>query len=200
MSAIQSIRQCNFAKTLLYTLAPLRKNTSMKDGVKLTGIPSEDELRKSPGVPSMERLEKGPVAYIECVQDIPCNPCEKACPFGAVSVGLPITNLPELHEEKCTGCSVCIAQCPGLAIFTVHKHYTDSTALITFPYEYLPLPEKGESVPCGDKEGNFIAEGKVVQIKCPTSYDHTTVVSVEAPKEHCLKIRTICRRRNNHDE
>jgi len=165
----------------------------MKNGVNVTGIPSREELLASPGVPSADRLEQGPVAYIECVQDIPCNPCEEACPFGAVQVGIPITNLPELDEEKCTGCGLCIALCPGLAIFTIHKNYTKTIALVEFPYEYVPVPQKGETVPCGDKSGNFVTQGKVVKVKCPKSYDRTTVVTVEIPKEHCLEIRTICR-------
>jgi Fe-S-cluster-containing hydrogenase component 2 len=172
----------------------------MKNGVNVTGIPSREELLVSPGVPSAERLEQGPVAYIECVQDIPCNPCEEACPFGAVQVGIPITNLPELDEEKCTGCGLCIALCPGLAIFTVHKNYTETTALVEFPYEYLPVPQKGDIVPCGDKSGNFVTQGKVVKVKCPKSYDRTTVVTVEIPKEHCLEIRTICRLGRSHYE
>ncbi len=173
---------------------------SMKADIAFTGIPSQEELLASSGVPSAERLEKGPVAFIECVQDIPCNPCEEACPFGAIQVGLPITNLPELDQEKCTGCGLCIAPCPGLAIVTIHKHYTDNTALITFPYEYLPLPGKGENVPCGDNQGNFVTEGKVVRVTCPKSHDRTTLVSVEVPKEYCLEVRTICRRKEHHHE
>ena len=188
------------AKKTLRLCVSAVEYTSMMDGVNITGIPSQEELRASPGTPSMERIENGPVAYIECVQDIPCNPCEEACPFGAIRVGLPITNLPELDEEKCTGCGLCIASCPGLAIVTIHKHYTESTALMTFPYEYLPLPEKGENVPCGDKQGSFVTEGKVVNVKCPKSHDCTTVVSVEVPKEYCLEIRTICRRKERHHE
>lgn len=165
----------------------------MKAGVKFTGIPSEEELYSSPGVPSDERLDKGPIAFIECVQEIPCNPCEKACPFGAITVGRPITNLPQLDGEKCTGCGVCIAQCPGLAIFRVHKNYTETTALVDFPYEYLPLPEVGEIVPCGDRSGAYVADGKVISVKNPKAYDGTTVIRVEIPKDYCKIIRTICR-------
>jgi len=173
---------------------PVHPVKIMKEGVKLTGIPSQAELLASPGVPSAERIEKGPVAYIECVQDIPCNPCEEACPFGAIRVGLPITNLPELDGEKCTGCGNCVAHCPGLAIFIIHKHYSDATALVTFPYEYLPLPREGDIVPCADKQGNFVTEGKVVRLRNPKTYDHTAVVSVEIPQEYYLDIRTLYRR------
>lgn len=167
----------------------------MKDGVKYTGVPSEQELAQSPGVPGRERLDKGPVAYIECVQYIPCNPCEKACPFGAITVGDSITELPRLDEEKCTGCGSCIASCPGLAIFRVHKNYTETTSLIEFPYEYDPLPEEGEIVPCGDREGRYVADGVVRKVKNPRANDNTPTITVEAPKAFCNTIRTICRKR-----
>lgn len=166
----------------------------MKEGVRFTGIPSQDELLKSPGVPSRDRLEKGPVAYIECVQNIPCNPCEKACPFGAITVGQPITNLPELNEDKCTGCGVCLPSCPGLAIFRVHLNYSDTTSLVEFPYEYYPLPEKGDIVPAGDRGGEYLADGKVIAVKNPKTNDGTSVITLEVPKEHCLMVRTICRK------
>jgi Fe-S-cluster-containing hydrogenase component 2 len=166
----------------------------MKSGVKYTGIPSEEELLASPGAPSLARLERGPVAFIECVQDIPCNPCEEACPFGAIAVGEPITNLPVLNCEKCTGCGACIAQCPGLAIFKVHLHYTETTSLVEFPYEYCPLPRKGDMVPCGDRRGDHVTDGRIVSVKNAKAQDGTAVIGVEVPKAYGLEVRTICRK------
>ena len=85
------------------------------EGVKLTGALSAAEAASV--FPPSERAERGPVAVIECVQQIPCNPCEKACPFGAIEVGPDITNLPRLDLDKCRGCGICLSKCPGLAIF-----------------------------------------------------------------------------------
>jgi len=48
-----------------------------------TGVLTEDEIRKI--LPPRERLERGPVAIIECVQPIPCNPCVEACKSGAIT-------------------------------------------------------------------------------------------------------------------
>ncbi|MDR1192940.1 MAG: 4Fe-4S binding protein, partial [Peptococcaceae bacterium] len=131
---------------------------------------------------------------IECVQEIPCNPCERACPFGAIAVGRPITNLPILDEEKCTGCGACLALCPGLAIFRVHKNYTADTSLIEFPYEYLPLPREGSAAPCGGRDGQYIADGTVIKARQGKRSDGTTLVTVEVPKQYYMDIRTICRK------
>lgn len=166
----------------------------MKEGVKYTGVPTMEELRATPGLVSEERFEQGPVAVIECVQEIPCNPCEKACPFGAITVGQPITNLPAIAEEKCTGCGVCLYQCPGLAIFRVHKNYTATTSMVEFPYEYLPVPVEGSVVPCGGRDGQFLTMGTVIKATKTKKSDGTTIVSVEVPKEYYMSVRTICRK------
>jgi len=39
-------------------------------GASIEGVPTPDELKKTPGYPSLKRLQKGPVAVIECTQRI----------------------------------------------------------------------------------------------------------------------------------
>ncbi|MCR4429914.1 MAG: 4Fe-4S binding protein [Tepidanaerobacteraceae bacterium] len=162
-----------------------------KTGVIYQGYPSEQELSKSPGVPSDERIKRGPVAFIECVQEIPCNPCEEACPYGAIAVGQPITNLPRLDEKKCVGCGACIAKCPGLAIFVLDG--SEQKAKISFPHEYYPLPQKGDVVDCVDREGKAIVKGIVLKVVKSPKYDATAVVTVEVPMEYIKIIRSIKR-------
>ena len=111
----------------------------MSDITKV-GFLNSAELKEAGRYPSEERLKKGPVAVIECCQNIPCNPCETACKFGAITVGDLITNLPVLDESKCVGCGVCLTKCPGLAIFVVDK--SKDMATVSFPFEYLPLAGK----------------------------------------------------------
>ena len=118
----------------------------MREGVAYTGVPSKEELRQAPGVPSQERMRQGRVAVIECVQEIPCNPCESACRFQAIHIGEQITDLPRIDEEKCTGCGACVAACPGLAITVVDKSYSETEGTSNFPLEYLPLPQKRDQV------------------------------------------------------
>ena len=147
--------------------------------------------QNSPGYPAPERLRKGPVAVIECVEEIPCNPCETICHFGAIKVGKPIINLPRLDEKKCKGCGKCIAVCPGLAIFVVDNTFNKREATVSLPYEFLPLPEKGERVNGLNRRGERICSGKVIKIIPPEKNDHTAVITVAVPKECSGEIRNI---------
>jgi len=163
-------------------------------GASSGGVPSPEELEKTPGYPSIERLQKGPVVVIECIQEIPCNPCEAACPSGAITIGDSINNLPVLDEDKCTGCGLCISSCPGLAIFVVDINHDHESAMVSFPYEYLPLPVIGEELAASDREGKEICRGKVVRIIDKPVNGHTAVISISIPKKYALLVRGILRK------
>jgi len=137
-------------------------------------------------------MEQGAVACIECFQQIPCNPCEEACPRGAITVGREITSLPTLDEEKCNGCGICMTRCPGLAIFVVDASCGER-AQVSFPYEYVPLPAVGQTVRCTDRRGQYVTDGVVRQVRTAKAFDHTAVVTVEIPKEYVMEVRFIKR-------
>ena len=164
-----------------------------KEGYLYTGVPSAQELASFPGKPSEERMSKGRVAVVECLQEIPCNPCESACKFGAIQIGENITVLPCLDEEACTGCGLCVAQCPGLAIFIVNKAYSETEATVDFPFEYLPLPEKGDLVDAVDRAGQVVCQGRVVKVVNIPSNAGTSVVSLAIPKEFADDVRSMKR-------
>ena len=155
------------------------------------GVLSSDELARLPAIPSAERLKQGAVAVIECAQEIPCNPCEEACPAGAIQVGEAITNLPVLASDQCTGCGLCIPVCPGLAIFVVDVTYSDREATVQLPYEFLPLPEKGEFVTALDREGTPVCPARVVNVRNPNRFDHTAVITIAIPKDQAMNVRNI---------
>lgn len=165
----------------------------MEKGVLYDGYPAREEIVRANGWPTPERFAKGPVAIIECVQEIPCNPCEGACPFHAITVGEPITNYPCVDRDKCTGCGACVAACSGLAIFVVDKTYSETEGTVSFPFEYLPLPEKGDQVDALSRGGEFVCKGTVVRVLNPARNDHTPVVTVAVPKEYTDEVRTMRR-------
>lgn len=158
---------------------------------KLAGSLTESELGRSPGYPPLARLRRGPCAVIECVEEIPCNPCEPACPHGAIKVGEPITNLPALDPELCTGCGLCIAACPGLAIFLIDLSRSDGMAAVSLPYEWLPVPRVGDDVLVLDRDGTPCGSGKVIRAVNPRRNDRTPVVTVTVQPELAGKVRGL---------
>ena len=163
----------------------------MNRGISYNGTPSEEELEKSPGYPPEKVQKKKKVVIIECVQEIPCNPCEEVCKFGAIYVGDPITNLPQVDFEKCIGCGQCIAKCPGLAIYLLDYNYNEDEAAISFPYEYYPFPNEGDIVNAVDRKGNFVCKGKVVKVSNPKVNECTAVITITFPKHYYKEVRSI---------
>lgn len=153
-----------------------------------TSIHSLEELKKSAGFPSEKRMKEGAVAVIECVQEIPCDVCGYICPHKAIEISS-IKDLPELIEEKCVGCGLCIPFCPGLAIFQVDTTFSESDVLISFPYEFLPLPKVGSIVEATDRLGKSITNGRVIKVIINNEFDRTSIISISVPKKFCNIVR-----------
>ena len=147
-----------------------------------------EKLKKSPGYPSEERSGKGQVAVIECLEEIPCNPCETVCPKKSIKVGKPITNLPEFNGI-CSGCGKCMVVCPGLAIFMVDKSFSDIEAAISIPYELLPLPGKGDKIVALNRNGENVCEGRVERVKTGKSLNKTNIITISVPKKFSDVVR-----------
>jgi Fe-S-cluster-containing hydrogenase component 2 len=167
----------------------------MSLGSSKSGYLSEEELKNSPGIPSEARRRKGPVAVIECIEDIPCNPCESSCNAEAIKVGEDITNLPHLEEEKCIGCRSCIPICPGQAIFMVDESLPNEKAAVTMPYEFLPLPEEGEIVTALERSGKELGDATISAVRKKERMDQTAVITIEVPREWSMRARAIRLRR-----
>ena len=156
-----------------------------------TGYLTEEELKVSPGVPSEARRRKGPVATIECLEDIPCNPCESSCNVDAIFVGEDITNIPHLDGEKCVACQTCVYICPGQAIFMVDESLANGMATVMMAYEYRPLPEKEDVVSALDRAGQILGDATVVAVRKTQRMDRTATVTIEVPREWSMRARAI---------
>ncbi|MBM7613744.1 4Fe-4S binding protein [Alkaliphilus hydrothermalis] len=157
--------------------------------LEVTGIPTVEDIEKV--FPSKERLKIGPVVVMECFQNIPCNPCYTACKTGAIKEFEDINDLPTVDQSLCNGCGLCISNCPGLSIMVVDMTYSEEEALIKIPYEFLPLPEIGETVKGLDREGKVVCEVKVVKVLRGKSLDKTPIISLAVDKEYVKIVRNI---------
>ncbi|MEM0492784.1 MAG: 4Fe-4S binding protein [Candidatus Thermoplasmatota archaeon] len=140
-------------------------------------------------IPTEEQLKKG-VVVIECVQRIPCNPCVTVCPVQAISMS-DINDTPSIDYDKCTGCGRCVGICPGLSIFTVKVK--GDKALVTLPYEFLPVPKTGDIVKVVDRSGNVKGEGLVKKVN---RVEETYVITVEVEASLGMMIRHIKVKKN----
>ena len=153
------------------------------------GIPTKEDLLTV--TPPDERFARGPVAIVECFQEIPCNPCVDACNVHAVTMPKDINDLPKVDFDKCTGCGLCIAQCPGLAIFVVDKTHSATHAVVRLPYEFVPVPEKGQYA-CGlNREGKEMGWFEVVRAVSGGPKNKTTVLWLAVPQELSMEVRNI---------
>ena len=145
-----------------------------------TGILSAKDLK----LPSKTQLKRGS-AIIECVQEIPCNPCVDSCPVNAISMK-DINALPVVDFDTCIGCGKCVGVCPGLAIFMIKVK--DGRALITLPYEFLPVPAVGDSVKALDRTGKVKDDGIVRRV---LKKGKTMVITVEVRESLAMDVRNI---------
>ncbi len=153
------------------------------------GVPSLEEIKSR--FPSEEFLNK-PKAITECYENIPCNPCSTSCPFDAIYIGEDINTPPVVDFEKCTGCGVCVYNCPGLAIFTVQKK--EDCLVFKIPYELVPYPEKGEIVNAINRNGDIIGECEIEKVSITNRQDRTALLQVKVAQELLYEFITVRRK------
>ncbi len=151
-----------------------------------TGIPTKDQILSR--FPDRKALIK-PKAILECYEDIPCNPCSTSCPFDAIEIGENINVQPKLHTDLCTGCAVCVPSCPGLAI--VIAQIKGDRAVFKIPYEFLPMPEKGQVWDGVNRSGEVICDALIEHVAITSKTDHTAVVTASVPVEFIYDFVTV---------
>ncbi len=185
--ALDGLRQGMFApenrgKQILKTDEGIDVSASLLSN----GYIANDEIERFPGVTHKAGIH--PV--MECSQNIPCNPCQDACPKKCIKIGSKITMLPAVDENiECIGCGMCVAACSGQAIFLVNETYEDGFATVTLPYEFLPLPnihDKGFGL---DRSGKKVCEAEVLEVKTSKAFDHTNLLTIKVPADMAYTAR-----------
>ncbi len=150
------------------------------------GYVADDEISRFPGITK----QKGLHPVIECTQNIPCNPCQDACKKHCIKIGSCITALPCVDKDaKCMGCGMCVANCSGQAIFLVEEDFEPGYTSITLPYEFFPLPQKGEKGKALSRSGQPVCDAEVVQVRSSPAFDKTNLLTMKVPNEFADRAR-----------
>jgi len=119
-------------------------------------------------------------AVIECYEDIPCNPCALSCPVKAITIAPTLHSQPVVDPDVCTGCSICVSVCPGLAIMLAKVH--DDTAIFKIPYEMNEIFTPHQRVHALNRSGEIIGEGVVLSISNKKHQNKTSIIEVQVDK------------------
>ena len=185
--ALDSLRQGMFApKNRGKILETTDEGCKISKNLLKKGYLSEEEIYEYPGITKAVGIH--PV--IECTQNIPCNPCQEACPKKCIKIGANITALPAVDQDHtCVGCGMCVASCSGQAIFLVNEDDEKDFATVTLPYEFLPLPKPGDAGIALGRDGKEVCKASVVDVKTSPAFDHTSLLTMRVPKEMGMTAR-----------
>ncbi len=195
LTMIEDVKEINLGKeidTEIKTISNFRsgpKSAKIRMGLEKLGIKTQNIT-----VPELTqfnvKINDGKLrAVVECAEEIPCNSCESACKFGAIKIGENLNTPPVVDPSKCTGCSLCVTACPGLAIFMEKTDLSNHTGTLVIPYELLPLPKIGDKMWGMDRDGNYVCDITVKKIIKNTN--KTNIIHVEMPEEFIDMVRHI---------
>lgn len=186
---LDSLRQGMFAPgNRGKAIATTDEGIPVSQNLLTRGFVADDEIERFPGV----TRQKGIHPVIECTQNIPCNPCQDACRKHCIKIGSCITALPTVSDDaggSCTGCGMCVASCSGQAIFLVQEDYEPGFASITLPYEFLPLPQKGDRGTALSRSGQPLCEAEIVGVRTSPAFDHTNLLTMKVPSDFAMTAR-----------
>lgn len=125
-----------------------------------------------PALPPEERKNK-PFVVVDCNYGFACNPCQFACPHGAITKTSTST-VPHVDFTKCIGCLECVYQCPGLAIFG----YNLPKNTLYLPIEFDM--EAGQEVFLVGNNGEKLGEGTLERVLRKKNLTHIAVVKIQS--------------------
>jgi hypothetical protein len=73
----------------------------------------------------------------------------------------------------------------------VDESLGNGRATVAMPYEFLPLPDEGETVTALDRAGTELGDATVTKVRKTERMDHTAVVTIEVPKDWSMRARAF---------
>ena len=73
----------------------------------------------------------------------------------------------------------------------VDKTYSETHAIVRIPYEFVPVPEKGQFVSCLDRAGKEQGSFEVVKVISGGAKNKTTTLWLAVPQDLAMEIRSV---------
>jgi Fe-S-cluster-containing hydrogenase component 2 len=153
-------------------------------------------IRSFSGIPKSEHRAR-PIASIECIEEVGCNVCEKACPASAIDLVRKKDQV--LNEAACTGCGVCVNLCPSGSIHLIHEKDSAPMSQLTLAWRGARPWKAGELATLLNRRGESLGSGRIVEV--PDAPDpRVQLVRVEVPSHLASDARGIRRGRRGPDD
>lgn len=150
---------------------------------KWTRASDLEKIKNHPGTPK-EVFQSRMVASAECVEDIACRLCEKACPEEAISIQRGGTEPSFLLESDCTACGKCLTACPSGAISMIHEKSEEGLSEVAIAYRGVHAWSEGQLAVLLNRRGDRLGTGRVSKVE-------NTLVYVEIPSHLLWEARAI---------
>jgi NAD-dependent dihydropyrimidine dehydrogenase PreA subunit len=129
---------------------------------------------------------------IDCPERIACDVCAAVCARGVIAIGDPITNRPTLNdEENCAQCGLCVAGCPGQAIFLVGESDAEGRCQVTLPYELSEDIVSQRFLQAVDNLGRSIGSAKLIRIRRDLKFNKTSLLEISVSQKVAAAVRGI---------
>lgn len=170
----------------------LHKTESFQPGFqgKWLDRASSERLRSFSGVPTATLRPKG-VASIECIENIECNLCEKACPEGAISlVSGRKGDENILKQDLCTACGLCLVACPSRTPVLIEERESSQALLVFAAPAHHEWVEK-QWVTLLNRKGDSLGTARLVRVLDEPSTPKTKLLEVEVPSHLIWEARSV---------
>jgi ferredoxin len=92
-------------------------------------------------------------------------------------------------KDECTGCTLCVSVCPGLAITLVDLGQGGDEGLVTVPFEILDDEvAEGAEVEAVGMDGEPVARATVEKVARRKVYDRTVLVTLRVPRVAATRV------------